>query len=157
MGRCKTPPALTASRLIAINKSGGGVRPITVGESVMRLHVILCFRRVKSQSIQFFRPFQYAIGIPDGTTCATLCSDMIFNQSEHNFLLNVDYKNAFNSIIRSSIFYELEQHVSPLLPFFKLMYGSPSDHIVKVISTTRGVKEGDPLGSFSFVWLFNPF
>ncbi|KAL0223287.1 hypothetical protein P9112_002677 [Eukaryota sp. TZLM1-RC] len=121
MGRFKLPQALTASRLVASSKPGGGVRPIAVGESIMRLLAIISFKRVKSSAINFFRPYQFAIGIPDGTTCAALCTDLLFNQKGENYLLNIDFKNAFNSVFRSSILQELELHYPPLLPYFKLI------------------------------------
>ncbi|KAL0205063.1 hypothetical protein P9112_000370 [Eukaryota sp. TZLM1-RC] len=151
MGRFKLPQALMASRLVALNKPGGGVRPIAVGESITRLLAIF-FKRVKSSAINFFRPYQFAIGIPDGTTCAALCTDLLFNQKGENYLLNIDFKNAFNSVFRSSILQELELHYPPLLPYFKLMYGSPSNlifHSENIVSS-RGVKQGDPLGPFFF-------
>ncbi|KAL0225878.1 hypothetical protein P9112_013202 [Eukaryota sp. TZLM1-RC] len=144
--------ALMASRLVALNKPGGGVRPIAVGESITRLLAIISFKRVKSSAINFFRPYQFAIGIPDGTTCAALCTDLLFNQKGENYLLNIDFKNAFNSVFRSSILHELELHYPPLLPYFKLMYGSPSNlifHSENIVSS-RGVKQGDPLGPFFF-------
>ncbi|KAL0206378.1 hypothetical protein P9112_001685 [Eukaryota sp. TZLM1-RC] len=58
MGRFKLPQALMASRLVALNKPGGGVRPIAVGESITRLLAIISFKRVKSSAINFFRPYQ---------------------------------------------------------------------------------------------------
>ncbi|KAL0211300.1 hypothetical protein P9112_009598 [Eukaryota sp. TZLM1-RC] len=154
MGRFKLPQALTSSRLVALIKPGGGVRPIAVGESLKRLLAIICFKRVKSSAIYFFRPYQFAIGIPDGTTSAVLCTDLLFNQkfSIENYLLNIDFKNAFNSVFRCSILQELELHYPPLLPYFKLMYGSPSNlifHSENIVSS-RGVKQGDPLGPFFF-------
>ncbi|KAL0227150.1 hypothetical protein P9112_014474 [Eukaryota sp. TZLM1-RC] len=63
MGRFKLPQALMASRLVALNKPGGGVRPIAVGESITRLLAIISFKRVKSSAINYFRPYQFAIGI----------------------------------------------------------------------------------------------
>ncbi|KAL0205755.1 hypothetical protein P9112_001062 [Eukaryota sp. TZLM1-RC] len=152
MGRFKLPQALMASRLVALNKPGDGVRPIAVGESITRLLAIISFQRVKSSAINFFRPYQFAIGIPDGTTCAALCTDLLSNQKGEIYLLNIDFKNAFNSLLRSSILQELELHYFPLLPYFKLMYGSPSNlifHSENIVSS-KGVKQGDPLGPFFF-------
>ncbi|KAL0208234.1 hypothetical protein P9112_010821 [Eukaryota sp. TZLM1-RC] len=118
MGRFKLPQALTASRSVALSKPGGGVRPIAVGESIMRLLAIISFKRVKLSAIDFFRPYQFAIGIPDGTTCAALCTDLFFNQKNENYLMNIDFKNAFNSVFRSSVLQKLELHYLPLMPSF---------------------------------------
>ncbi|KAL0207130.1 hypothetical protein P9112_012841 [Eukaryota sp. TZLM1-RC] len=133
-----------------LNKPVGGVRPIAVGESIMRLLAIISFKRVKSSAIIFFRPYQFAIGIPDGTTCAALCTDLLFNQKDENYLLNIDFKNAFNSVFRSKILQKLGLHYIPLLPYFKLMHGSPSNLIIhsEKILSSRGVKQGSPLGPF---------
>ncbi|KAL0215011.1 hypothetical protein P9112_007195 [Eukaryota sp. TZLM1-RC] len=152
MGRFKLPQAVTTSRLVALSKPGGGVRPIAVGESIMRLLAIISFKRVKSSAINFFRPYQFAIGIPDGTTCAALCTNLLFNQKGENYLLNIDFKNAFKLVFRSSILQKLELHYPPILPYFKLMYGSPSNlifHSENIVSS-RSVKQGDPLGPFFF-------
>ncbi|KAL0219430.1 hypothetical protein P9112_005083 [Eukaryota sp. TZLM1-RC] len=135
MGRFKLPQALMASRLVALNKPGGGVRPIAVGESITRLLAIISFKRVKSSAINFF-----------------VLINLLFNQKGKNYLLNIDFKNAFNSVFRSSILQELELQYPPLLPYFKLMYGSPSNlifHSENIVSS-RGVKQGDPLGPFFF-------
>ncbi|KAL0219447.1 hypothetical protein P9112_005100 [Eukaryota sp. TZLM1-RC] len=92
LGRFRLPQALTAFRLVDLSKPDGGVRPIAVGESLMRLLAIICIKRVKSSAIISFVLIRFAIVIPDGTTCAALCTDLLFNQKGENYLLNIDFK-----------------------------------------------------------------
>ncbi|KAL0229366.1 hypothetical protein GEMRC1_013984 [Eukaryota sp. GEM-RC1] len=80
LGTKKLPHALCSSRIVALNKPNGGVRPIAVGETISHIFSTLCFRRVRDSSVEFIRPFQFAIEVPEGTTCAALTSDFLFIQ-----------------------------------------------------------------------------
>ncbi|KAL0217766.1 hypothetical protein RCL1_008895 [Eukaryota sp. TZLM3-RCL] len=51
---CKAPLEMSASHLVALSKSGGGVRPIAVGESLFRLLSMLIFKRICSHSLVSF-------------------------------------------------------------------------------------------------------
>ncbi|KAL0205338.1 hypothetical protein P9112_000645 [Eukaryota sp. TZLM1-RC] len=137
------PADLNASRLIALEKPGG--------DSYASFGYF-CFRRIKSISINFFRPFQFAIGVPDGTTCASLSANFLFHRSASNFLLSIDYKNAFNSVFRHSIYDQLQLYFPELLPYFRLLYGTPSSLVFDsfTLTSARGVKQGEPLGPFFF-------
>ncbi|KAL0242556.1 hypothetical protein GEMRC1_005119 [Eukaryota sp. GEM-RC1] len=150
----KFPLALKNSRLVAVSKPCNGVRPIAIGECVSRLFSSICFDRVKRKAVEYFRPFQFCIGIVDGTISASLMTDIFLNSNAENHVLNVDYKNAFNRVYRSQVYLELLDHFPELLSYFEIMYGHSSSLIFHehTISSTRGVKQGDPLGPFSFLF-----
>ncbi|KAL0246846.1 hypothetical protein GEMRC1_008052 [Eukaryota sp. GEM-RC1] len=152
LGTKKLPHALCSSRLGALNKPNGGVRPIAVGETISRIFSTMCFRRVRDSSVEFFRPFEFAVGVPDGTTCAALTSDFLFYSNEENVTLIIDFKNVFNCVLRSPISDELSEFFPQLISYFNLVYGKASNLIFDNfdIKSTRGVKQCDPLGPFLF-------
>jgi len=64
-------------------------------------------------------------------------------------LLQVDLKNAFNSINRPAILDALGQRCPSMLPWVRQAF-QPAPLLVghEVIWSTRGVLQGDPLGPF---------
>jgi len=66
-------------------------------------------------------------------------------------LLQVDLKNAFNSIHRPTILNALEQRWASMMPWGRLAF-QPAHLLVdrEVIWSTRGVQQGDPLGHSLF-------
>jgi len=66
-------------------------------------------------------------------------------------LLQVDLKNAFNSIHRPAILEALEQRCPSMLPWVRQAF-QPAPLLVgrEVVWSTRGVQQGDPLGPFLF-------
>jgi len=65
--------------------------------------------------------------------------------------LQVDLKNALNSIHRPAILDALEQRCPSMLPWVRQTF-QPAPLLVgrEVICSTRGVKQRDPLGPFLF-------
>ncbi|KAL0224468.1 hypothetical protein P9112_003858 [Eukaryota sp. TZLM1-RC] len=103
------PFELLATRLIALVKPGNGIkpdgiRPIAVGESLSRLPASIVFDRVKDKAYTFLNPHQFGIKTIDGASVAAIASDIFFNAEENNFIFNLDFKNAFNSVKREAIF-----------------------------------------------------
>ncbi|KAL0236112.1 hypothetical protein GEMRC1_002694 [Eukaryota sp. GEM-RC1] len=147
------PIELTAARLIALVKPGNGIkpdgiRPIAVGESISRLFASIVFNRVVDKAGRFLSPFQFGIKTNDGASVAALTSNLFFNSHDDNFIFNVDFKNAFNSVSRKSVFAAIEKDFLELTSYFYLFYGKPSDLIYDSYSlkSMSGVKQGDPLG-----------
>jgi len=66
-------------------------------------------------------------------------------------LLQVDLKNAFNSIHRPAILEALEQRRPSMLPWMRQAF-QPAPLLVgrEVVWSTRGLQEGCPLGPFLF-------
>ncbi|KAL0218126.1 hypothetical protein RCL1_008974 [Eukaryota sp. TZLM3-RCL] len=69
---CKAPLEMSASRLVALIKSGGGVRPNAVGESLFRLLSMLIFKRITNTARTHLSPFQFGIVTIDGASIASL-------------------------------------------------------------------------------------
>ncbi|KAL0229213.1 hypothetical protein GEMRC1_013833 [Eukaryota sp. GEM-RC1] len=151
------PIELTAARLIVLVKLGNGIkpdgiRPIAVGESISRLFASIVFYRVVNKAGRFLSPFQFGIKTIDGASVAALTSDLFFNSHDDNFILNLDFKNAYNSVSRKSVFAAIEEEFSKLTSYFYLFYGKPSDLIYDSYSlkSMSDVKQGDPLGPLFF-------
>ncbi|KAL0228870.1 hypothetical protein GEMRC1_013490 [Eukaryota sp. GEM-RC1] len=79
-------------------------------------------------------------------------SDLFLNSHDDNFIFNLDFKNAFNSVSRNSVFAAIEKDFPELTSYFYLFYGKPSDLIYDSYSlkSMSGVKQGDPLGPLFF-------
>ncbi|KAL0205821.1 hypothetical protein P9112_001128 [Eukaryota sp. TZLM1-RC] len=142
------PFELLAARLIALVKPGNGIkpdgiRPIAVGESLSRLLASIVFDRVKDKASTFLNPHQFGIKTIDGASVAAIASDTFFNAEENNFIFNLDFKNAFNSVKREAIF-EVIKSDFPELSKSDLIFNSFA------LKSSSGVKQGDPLGPLLF-------
>ncbi|KAL0224396.1 hypothetical protein P9112_003786 [Eukaryota sp. TZLM1-RC] len=71
---------------------------------------------------------------------------------ENNFIFNLDFKNAFNSVKREAIFEVIKSDFPELSSFFYHFYGKESDLIFNsfALKSSSGVKQGDPLGPLLF-------
>ncbi|KAL0205469.1 hypothetical protein P9112_000776 [Eukaryota sp. TZLM1-RC] len=151
------PFELLAARLIALVKPGNGIkpdgiRPIAVGESLSRLLASIVFDRVKDKASTFLNPHQFGIKTIDGASVAAIASNTFFNAEENNFIFNLDFKNAFNSVKREAIFEVIKSDFPELSSFFYHFYGKESDLIFNSfgLKSSSGVKQGDPLGPLLF-------
>ncbi|KAL0226313.1 hypothetical protein P9112_013637 [Eukaryota sp. TZLM1-RC] len=151
------PFELLAARLIALVKPGNGIkpdgiRPIAVGESLSRLLASIVFDRVKDKASTFLNPHQFGIKTIDGASVAAIASDTFFNAEENNFIFNLDFKNAFNSVKREAIFEVIKSDFPERSSFFYHFYGKESDLIFDSfgLKSSSGVKQGDPLGPLLF-------
>ncbi|KAL0226452.1 hypothetical protein P9112_013776 [Eukaryota sp. TZLM1-RC] len=133
-------------------KSQSKIRPSAIGESFSRILASLVFNRIGKKAKEFFSPFQFGIKTIDGASSAALSSEVFFNSSDSNDIFNLDFKNAFNSVSRSSILPLLQKHFPEVEPFFYSFYGKSSTLVCENFDllSSSGVKQGDPLGPCFF-------
>lgn len=94
---------LTASRLIALEKDDGGVRPIAVGELIYRLLAKVALR--KSFDKEQLAPFQLGVKSSGGVEpiIHLLRAATSGTLKGYTHVCSADFKNAFNSISRRAI------------------------------------------------------
>ncbi|CAI7880563.1 unnamed protein product [Closterium sp. NIES-54] len=148
---------LTASRLIALAKPGGGARPIAIGECLTRLAAKAAQSAMGEAAREFFLPLQYGVAVPGGAETVIHAARAYLDAHPTSMVLQADIANAFNSVSRQAIATALQDPaLSPLLPFVKLTYGNPSQLLLDVnfnsepLRSERGVRQGDPLGPLLF-------
>ncbi|KAL0211113.1 hypothetical protein P9112_009411 [Eukaryota sp. TZLM1-RC] len=118
----------------------------------VRFDASIVFDRVKDKASTFLHPHQFGIKTIDGASVAAIASDTFFNAEENNFIFNLDFKNAFNSVKREVIFEVIKSDFPELSSFFYHCYGKESDLIFNSfgLKSSSGVKQGDPLGPLLF-------
>ena len=163
-GRIPHPIAhvLGASRLLALEKPSGGVRPIAVGEVFYRLVSQTLCAQLRSHFENLLSPHQYGVGVRGGCEMVVHGLRAVLDLHPDWIVFQVDIANAFNSVERSFIFFELRAaggEISQLLPFVRAFYSCPISllhHVhgatptVEVLQSSTGTRQGDPLGGALF-------
>ncbi|KAL0205444.1 hypothetical protein P9112_000751 [Eukaryota sp. TZLM1-RC] len=134
------------------------VRPIAVSESIHNIISACCLSRFNEKAKTILLPFQYGINTTDGVSSAIFATDELFRQNESNVCISLDFNNAFNSLSRCSIHGALLQYMPELIPYFQSTYCTYSNlHFGNnILSSSSGVKQGDPLGPLLFCLAIHP-
>ncbi|CEM34278.1 unnamed protein product [Vitrella brassicaformis CCMP3155] len=172
------PPLVTrllaAARLFALEKPGGGVRPIAIGDVLRRwVTRALCMQH-KLDFEEEFRPPQFAVGTSAGgeklfraAQTYIQTQDAVGQDADGRpitrTLLSLDCRNAFNEIGRQHIIDELAVKHLAMVAFFWQFYGiaallwyTMEDGRVETIHSRQGVQQGDAAGPFLFCLAFQP-
>ena len=155
---------LTRARLIAIPKANGGVRPVAIGEVLMKLAGLVLVQRFESTLQPLFAPIQQGVLAKAG--CEKVVHTLNSLYHEGSCIMSVDIKNAFNAPSRSDLakgIYGLAT-LKPFQRFFHaeysaaselLYYGHNGKHVGTILST-NGVRQGSTLSSVYFCAFLQP-
>ncbi|KAL2649812.1 hypothetical protein R1flu_017940 [Riccia fluitans] len=132
---------LRASRLLALEKDAGGMHLIVVGETLYCLVARSISLQYRDAFAAHFEPWQFAMATPD--SCETIVHGLwaTFDLHPDWIVLQIDIRNAFNTISREVIFRDLRSApgtLDPLFPFVRSFY---SQHSPLYFST--GTRTGD--------------
>ena len=102
-------PLLSCSRLIALPKSNGDVRPIAIGETLRRLTAkAICFQ-LRSSFSTYFEPIQHGVATPCGGELLAHHVTLLLDGNSDLSLLKTDISNAFNCISRQHLLDEVAE------------------------------------------------
>ena len=144
---------LTAARLVPIGKRGGGVRPIAVGDVLRRLAARCLFQAVLPQATTHLLPTQVGIQVSGAAEMvARTCQLWYDRRNCDELLLQVDNRNAFNSVSRAHLLREVSNHLPSLLPYAWSCYSFPNYLFGPSVHLTSdsGVQQGDVCGPLLF-------
>ena len=156
--RGETCPAalsvLFGASLCALEKKGGGIRPIAVGTTIRRIAGKVISSHVMVEMGRKLRPVQLGYGTKSGCEAAIhsvrqFCGD---DHAAPKVIFKGDYTNAFNSISRRAVLRKTKELVPSALPYTLQAYKQATTLFFGDFRLTSecGVQQGDPLGPLLF-------
>ena len=149
---------LCASALIPLGKKDGGVRPIAVGDTLRRV-VGKCLLHSEAVVMEMacLRPRQCGVGVCNaaemvGMGLQRLVQSRHQNGADDYVVLQVDMRNAFNSISRDAVLRGCKAKVPSAYNWLRFCYGGDSPLLCQgrlLCMSHVGVHQGDacePLG-----------
>ena len=142
-------PHFFGASLVALEKSGGGIRPIAVGWTLRRLIARIAGYLVVDDLAELFTPRQLGYGIRGGAEAIVHAGrKFLHNMDPEHVLIKLDFCNAFNSIRRDKMLEAVFELAPDIYPLVHSAYASPSNLLWgdKQLQSSEGVQQGDPLG-----------
>ena len=140
--------ALVASRLIPLDKGGGAVRPIGVGEVVRRVISKCVMKVVKPDVMDASGPLQVCAGQTSASEAAIHAMRNIFDTDDADAILLIDASNAFNSLNRAAALHNL-RILCPTIATYAINTYRLSTRLFVVgrqeLKSSEGTTQGDPL------------
>ena len=151
-------PLLYGAGLTALHKKQGGIRP--AGNTYRRLVAKLGCKYAAHKLQEYLQPTQLGFNTRLGgeTGAHAARKYYTFEHTTTKVLIKVDYYNAFNTVERQTLLDATYEKLPSLYPFIKQCYGTDS-HLfwnTNIISSQRGVQQGDPLGPPLFCLALHP-
>ena len=152
----RVSPFICSANLFAAKKKDGGHRPVAVGETLRRLVSKCAAFKFTPLVVDTLVPSQLGVGVRGGVEIAlhsvrAILDDPAIDQDD-KWVLQIDFKNAFNQISREAIFKEVREVIPQLSSWVEKAYGSqPFLHFGSALLLSHtGVHQGDPLASLLF-------
>ena len=148
---------LTRCRIIALAKPNNGVRPVAMGDTVLKICGSILLQRHESALKSLFQPIQR--GILQKNACESIVHELLSEYEAGNTVLTIDFKNAYNTPHRTAIEKALTQYpiFKHFMRMFYLEYGQPTELLFfannslhSVIQSSSGVRQGSALSSVYF-------
>ena len=139
------------ANLFGAKKKDGGIRPIAVGEILRRLVSKAAMRALSKKDEQLLSPLQLGVGVRGG--CETVVHALREAMKDDNsFVLQVDFKNAFNLANRGTTYNELLNHFPELAHWVSTCYGVKAilNFGNEKLTSSTGFHQGDPLATLLF-------
>ena len=148
---------LSASRLVALSKPSGDVRPIPVGECIRQLTAkTLCLQKKESFS-SFLSPLQHGVAVEGGPELIVHHISLLLESNPDWVILKTNLKNAFNSVLRSHLlpevakaFPDIYQHVHQMYAGFSPIVFNDGK-IAHILRSKEGIHQGNPLDPCYFL------
>jgi hypothetical protein len=150
---------LTRCRLLDLPKSSTAIRPIAIGEALLKVASCAMFAKHVGDVAAIFKGLQFGVGVRGGAEVIVHQVRGAFAQASTasgvaKAVCTLDAKNAFNSVSRLAIAQALLQHpqLAQLTPLFLLEYESHTDLLHKegTVPSRTGVRQGSVLGPLWF-------
>ena len=155
--------AIFGASLFALRKNDNGIRPIAIGSVYRRLAARILAHQAASRLSHELSPTQLGVGVPHGCEAAVhavreFIAGFSTTTDTSHVLVKVDVKNAFNSLNRDALLLRVREKCPELEPIISHSYSSPTPLFYwnTVITSQRGVQQGDPLGPLAFALAVDP-
>ena len=153
---------LTRCRIIALPKPQNGIRPVAMGETILKICGSILLERHECALRKYFSPMQR--GVLHKSACESIVHELLQEYEDGCALITVDFTNAYNTPRRDAITQALLENpvFKPFMRLFYLEYGLSSEllffahnALFATIESSSGIRQGSSLSSMYFCALLH--